>query len=249
MSPGSLLIVSKRVNTHNFLAMFKVAFSKMTRANIRHLTTPINTVDMTLHIAELPCDENNSNIDLRVTNYSLVDICLVFFDLSNKQSLENLTTKWLPELQNYLKTVPKILVGCKRDIAEEINLESSQNTGNYEDLELGFIEDLSNSTSMGPIQNAQNDDMKPHSRSGHVSSLDVKKVFQSGDFIDFICTSAKTDYKVNDLINKIGKCCLAQDNNLNLTNNRRSQMKKAYSTIGLDSRRSRDGSKKDCVIM
>ena len=38
------------------------------------------------------------------------------FNLTDKDSLENVESKWVPELRHYVKKAPIILVGCKKDL-------------------------------------------------------------------------------------------------------------------------------------
>ena len=41
------------------------------------------------------------------------------FSLSNKEYIDNVKNKWVPELNHYIPQVPKILVGTKLDIRRE----------------------------------------------------------------------------------------------------------------------------------
>ncbi|KAF2999738.1 hypothetical protein E8E13_004417 [Curvularia kusanoi] len=53
---------------------------------------------------------------LRRASYGMVDVVLLCFDISSPDSFENVEHKWNHEADLYLKKVPKILVGCKKDV-------------------------------------------------------------------------------------------------------------------------------------
>ncbi|KAF9693945.1 hypothetical protein EKO04_007800 [Ascochyta lentis] len=53
---------------------------------------------------------------LRRASYGVVHAVLLCFDISSPESFENVEYKWNHEADLYLKNVPKILVGCKKDI-------------------------------------------------------------------------------------------------------------------------------------
>ena len=44
---------------------------------------------------------------------------LICFSLTSKTSLENVRTRWVPELQHYSPGTPIILVGTKKDMKED----------------------------------------------------------------------------------------------------------------------------------
>ena len=51
--------------------------------------------------------------------YPNTDVFLVCFNLVSGDSLENVRTKWVPELRSHEPDVPWILVGCQMDKREE----------------------------------------------------------------------------------------------------------------------------------
>ncbi len=51
-------------------------------------------------------------------SYNNVDVFLVCFSLVNSTSLNNVAQKWVPELKNYARRVPIILVGLKKDLRD-----------------------------------------------------------------------------------------------------------------------------------
>jgi len=57
---------------------------------------------------------------LRPLSYPESDVVLMCFSLDAPQSLENLTEKWHPELAHFLERVPKIVVGLKSDLRDEV---------------------------------------------------------------------------------------------------------------------------------
>lgn len=56
---------------------------------------------------------------LRPLSYTNTDIFIICFDLSNRRSLQNVVSKWLPEVYLHGRDVPKILVGTKKDLRYE----------------------------------------------------------------------------------------------------------------------------------
>ena len=60
------------------------------------------------------------NERLRPLAYPGTHAFLVCFALDNLDSLENVTTKWMPEILHFNDpTTPILLVGCKKDIRDE----------------------------------------------------------------------------------------------------------------------------------
>ncbi|KAF1361076.1 hypothetical protein EJ07DRAFT_40438, partial [Lizonia empirigonia] len=53
---------------------------------------------------------------IRRASYVVVHAVLLCFDISSPDSFDNVEDKWNHEADLYLKNVPKLLVGCKRDI-------------------------------------------------------------------------------------------------------------------------------------
>ena len=53
---------------------------------------------------------------LRTLSYTDANIFLICFSLASPCSLDNVTDKWVPELNHYAEHVPKILVGTKEDL-------------------------------------------------------------------------------------------------------------------------------------
>lgn len=56
---------------------------------------------------------------LRPLSYPGTHIFLVCFSVVSRESLENVTAKWLPEITHYAKNVPFILVGTKADLRDD----------------------------------------------------------------------------------------------------------------------------------
>lgn len=56
---------------------------------------------------------------LRPLSYPSTDVFLICFSLTSKTSLENVRTRWVPELNNYCPGCPIILVGTKKDMKED----------------------------------------------------------------------------------------------------------------------------------
>ncbi|KAH7074444.1 P-loop containing nucleoside triphosphate hydrolase protein [Paraphoma chrysanthemicola] len=73
------------------------------------------------------CDFNGDESWERLRRQSYTDVRLVLmcFDISNYDSLENVEEKWVHEANGFLHDIPKILVGCKRDL-RSTNMEVSK---------------------------------------------------------------------------------------------------------------------------
>jgi len=56
---------------------------------------------------------------LRPLSYQHVDIFIVAFSLVNRVSLDNVHTKWVPELRDYAPRTPIVLVGTKLDLKDD----------------------------------------------------------------------------------------------------------------------------------
>ncbi|KAI8849609.1 P-loop containing nucleoside triphosphate hydrolase protein [Chytridium lagenaria] len=52
---------------------------------------------------------------LRPLSYSESHIIVICFDITSRDSLENIAQKWYPEVNQYCHGVPIIVVGCKAD--------------------------------------------------------------------------------------------------------------------------------------
>ncbi|KAJ3201304.1 GTP-binding protein Rho1, partial [Dinochytrium kinnereticum] len=57
---------------------------------------------------------------LRPLSYSESNIIVICFDITSRDSLENIAQKWYPEVNQYCHGVPIIVVGCKADRRNEI---------------------------------------------------------------------------------------------------------------------------------
>ncbi|XP_021342736.1 rho-related protein racA-like [Mizuhopecten yessoensis] len=53
---------------------------------------------------------------LRPMSYPGSDVICICFAVDNRDSFENITEKWIPELQHHIPNVPKMLVACKTDL-------------------------------------------------------------------------------------------------------------------------------------
>ena len=58
------------------------------------------------------------------------DLFLLCYAINNKESFENVTAKWLPALDTNFPRVPRILVGCKKDLRDTVY--SNRKLANFE---------------------------------------------------------------------------------------------------------------------
>uniref|UniRef100_A0A674HNE6 Ras homolog family member D n=1 Tax=Taeniopygia guttata TaxID=59729 RepID=A0A674HNE6_TAEGU len=56
---------------------------------------------------------------LRPLSYSDANVVLMCFDVTDSNSLDNILTKWYPEVNHFCKGVPVLLVGCKTDLRQD----------------------------------------------------------------------------------------------------------------------------------
>ncbi len=49
----------------------------------------------------------------------MTDVFLLVFSIISPSSFENVSSKWLPELQHYCPKIPIVLVGTKSDLRED----------------------------------------------------------------------------------------------------------------------------------
>lgn len=62
---------------------------------------------------------------LRPLSYPNTDVLLICFAINNRDSFENVTEKWIPEIKSYCPGTPYLLVGTK------IDLRTSENSFNH----------------------------------------------------------------------------------------------------------------------
>lgn len=55
-------------------------------------------------------------LKFRPLEYEDTDVFLVFFDISNPTSFQNVSTVWVPELKHYMPGTPILVVGNKTDL-------------------------------------------------------------------------------------------------------------------------------------
>ena len=55
----------------------------------------------------------------RPLSYPDTDVILICFSIANRDSLQNVVDKWLPEVRHFCPKVPVILVGTKSDLRND----------------------------------------------------------------------------------------------------------------------------------
>ena len=53
---------------------------------------------------------------LRPLSYPDTDVILMCFSVDNKDSLENIQSKWIPEIEHFCPNVPYLLIATKKDL-------------------------------------------------------------------------------------------------------------------------------------
>ena len=62
-------------------------------------------------------DTSSTNEAIRALSYVYSNVVVLCFDLTRKETLESIESRWLPELRQHCPGVPFIIAGCKRDEA------------------------------------------------------------------------------------------------------------------------------------
>ena len=76
---------------------------------------------------------------LRHLSYPNSDVFLLAFSLVSPTSLENVESKWYPELQHHGPNVPIILVGTKMDLREQLESNPEQKSALLEPVSSGTV--------------------------------------------------------------------------------------------------------------
>ena len=99
----------------NYTAPFK-SCSKNGRRVGDDSGTSSGTAPVLLHLWDTAGQEEYDR--LRPLSYPNSDVVLLCFATVNRGSFESIKNKWFPEVNHYIKDVPKILVGTKVDLRE-----------------------------------------------------------------------------------------------------------------------------------
>ena len=62
---------------------------------------------------------------------------MVCFSLVDKDTLNNIATQWIPELEQHCPKTPVILVGTQADIRDDPDFETKHECFKYEKVDLG----------------------------------------------------------------------------------------------------------------
>mmetsp|Transcript_35950 Transcript_35950/g.94411 ORF Transcript_35950/g.94411 Transcript_35950/m.94411 type:complete len:191 (-) Transcript_35950:950-1522(-) len=76
---------------------------------------------------------------LRHLSYPNSDVFLLAFSLASPTSLENVESKWYPELQHFGPHVPIILVGTKADLREKLESGAEKKTDNIQPVSSDMV--------------------------------------------------------------------------------------------------------------
>lgn len=66
---------------------------------------------------------------IRPLSYPGANVILLCFSLADMVTMENIKTKWMPEMLHHLPNTPKILVGTKKDMRENSKTKVSTHEG------------------------------------------------------------------------------------------------------------------------
>ncbi|KAK7111107.1 rho-related GTP-binding protein RhoE-like [Littorina saxatilis] len=74
----------------------------------------------TIHMSIWDTSGDTGYDRVRPLSYSDADLVIICFSISNPESMENVVSKWHPEVREHCPTQPIMLVGCKADIRSEV---------------------------------------------------------------------------------------------------------------------------------
>ena len=78
------------------------------------------TVDDKLYELALWDTAGQESFDrLRPLSYPDTNVIIICYDITNKNSIENIIERWVPEIKHYLPGVPFVLCGTKKDLVNE----------------------------------------------------------------------------------------------------------------------------------
>lgn len=79
---------------------------------------------------------------LRPLSYPKTDVFLVCFSIANSDSLQNVRSKWLPEISHHAPGVPHILIGTKLDLRGDARTEKELQSKGTKMVETSEGEDM-----------------------------------------------------------------------------------------------------------
>ena len=89
------------------------------------MKTSFRGQQFTLQLFDTAGQEDWDN--LRIMAYPETDVVLLCFNLVRRDSMDNVKTKWVPELREHLRDVPIVLVGTQMDLRNEaMNIEEER---------------------------------------------------------------------------------------------------------------------------
>lgn len=69
------------------------------------------------------CDRNvECKVPLRALIYQDIDVIALCFSIDSQFSLQNVETRWLAEMKHFCVNVPTILIGNKKDLRDQQNM-------------------------------------------------------------------------------------------------------------------------------
>ena len=83
-------------------------------------------------------------VKLRSLEYANADVVLICFDVTSRESFENIKTFWIKEINTYCKHIPYLLVGLKTDLRDKFYSDMDDkvirlNNKKSNDLVFGYL--------------------------------------------------------------------------------------------------------------
>merc|ERR550525_117144 len=76
----------------------------------------INSTDTLMQITLCDTHSTANDLPLRIKSYKNCDIICICFDISDLNSLHNISSQWIPEVQQYARNSSLMLIGLKSDV-------------------------------------------------------------------------------------------------------------------------------------
>jgi small GTP-binding protein len=131
---------------------------------------------------------------LRPLSYPGTDAFVVVFSLTSQTSLNNVKSRWLPELKRFNPDTPFVLVGTKKDLVDM----SSNGEAAGASISISLVEKQLQERSLAPIANRE----------------EARKLADDSGAIAFVECSAMTQENVQDVFQTVVNTVLTARNSI-----------------------------------
>ena len=154
---------------------------------------------------------------IRHLSYRHVDIFLLCFSCVERSSLQNIQSKWYPEVQHHSPDSIKILVGTKCDLKEKFYDHELLVYGYINQLEfeqdLNILDDVIDIILMyerGKQSLYDQNIVNRYNTENPITMEDIEDIKSCTSSIDYVETSALTGHNIDKLFEIAAKACYAK---------------------------------------